>query len=96
MCTEQNGNGSENGDGDISLFGFTGNALLQDVVIFGGLNPVPNNGNADFAIQINGRDPVSYDVTHPIGNVVFDDVQHEQQLRGPSTSMCRAIPTSTT
>ncbi len=44
------------------------------MVIQGGTNAVPNNSNADFAIQINGRDPVTYDVTHPIGNVVFDDV----------------------
>jgi hypothetical protein len=71
---EQNGNGSNNGDGDIVLFGFTGNALIKDVTIAGGANAVPTNANADTAIQINGRDPVSYDVTHPIGNVVFDNV----------------------
>ena len=35
---------------------------------------MPTNANADTAIQINGRDPVSYDVTQPIGNVVFDNV----------------------
>ena len=71
---EQNGNGSQNGDGDIVLFGFTGAALIQNVTIAGGANAVPTNANADTAIQINGRDPSSYDVTHPIGNVVFDNV----------------------
>ncbi len=70
----QNGDGTFNGDGDISLFGFTGNALIQNVTIHGGDNATPTNANADTAIQINGRDPSSYDVTHPIGNVVFDNV----------------------
>ena len=71
---EQNGNGNLNGDGDIVLFGFTGNALIKNVTIAGGANATPTNANADTAIQINGRDPSSYDVTHPIGNVVFDNV----------------------
>jgi Ca2+-binding RTX toxin-like protein len=71
---EQNGNGSQNGDGDIVLFGFDGNALIKNVTIHGGDNTTPNNTNADTGIQINGRDPTSYDVTHPIGNVVFDNV----------------------
>ena len=71
---EQNGNGSNNGDGDIVLFGFTGDALIKNVTIAGGANAVPTNANADTAIQINGRDPTSYDVTQPIGNVVFDNV----------------------
>ena len=31
----QNGNGSENGDGDISLFGFLGNATLENLIIDG-------------------------------------------------------------
>ena len=70
----RNGNGTENGDGDISLFGFTGDALIKNVTIAGGTNPVANNTNADFAIQLNGREPVNYDVTQPIGNVVFDHV----------------------
>ena len=70
----QNGDGTFNGDGDISLFGFTGDALLKNLTITGGANAVPTNANADTAIQINGRDPGSYDVTHPIGNVVFDNV----------------------
>ena len=71
---EHNGNGSQNGDGDIVLFGFTGNALIKNVAIAGGANATPTNANADTAIQINGRDNVSYDVTQPIGNVVFDNV----------------------
>ena len=71
---EQNGNGSQNGDGDIVLFGFTGASVIQNVTIAGGANAVPTNANADTAIQINGRDSLTYDVTHPIGNVVFDNV----------------------
>jgi RTX calcium-binding nonapeptide repeat (4 copies) len=69
---EQNGNGASNGDGDIVLFGFTGDALIKDVTITGGANTVPTNANT--GIQINGRNPSSYDVTQPIGNVVFDNV----------------------
>ena len=53
---EHNGNGSQNGDGDIVLFGFTGNALIKNVAIAGGANATPTNANADTAIQINGRD----------------------------------------
>ena len=71
---KQNGDGTFNGDGDISLFGFLGNALLQNLQIQGGTNATPTNANADTAIQINGRDPITYDVTHPIGNIVFDNV----------------------
>jgi RTX calcium-binding nonapeptide repeat (4 copies) len=71
---ERNGNGSHNGDGDVVLFGFIGDALIKNVTITGGANSVPTNANADTAIQINGRQPTSYDVTHPIGNVVFDNV----------------------
>src|SRR5262249_38752652 len=71
----QNGDGTFNGDGDISLFGFLGNALLQNLTIQGGTDNPPTNADADTAIQINGRDPVSYDVTHAIGNVVFDNVK---------------------
>src|SRR5262249_11581183 len=70
----QNGDGSFNGDGDISLFGFAGDALIKNVTITGGANATPTNANADTAIQINGRDPVTYDVTQPIGDVVFDNV----------------------
>jgi hypothetical protein len=71
---ERNGNGSHNGDGAVVLFGFIGDALIKNVTITGGANSVPTNANADTAIQINGRQPTSYDVTHPIGNVVFDNV----------------------
>ena len=54
---EQNGNGSENGDGDISLFGFLGNATLENLVINGGTNTVPATSNADFGIQVSGLNP---------------------------------------
>jgi Ca2+-binding RTX toxin-like protein len=70
----RNGDGSGNGDGDIVLFGFTGDALIQNVTIEGGVNAVPTSANADSAIQINGRNPSTYDVVDPIGNVVFDNV----------------------
>jgi hypothetical protein len=78
---ERNGNGSHNGDGDIVLFGFIGDALIKNVTITGGTNSVPTNANADTAIQINGRQPTSYDVTHPIGNVIFDNVAVTGMLR---------------
>ena len=71
---EQNGNGTRNGDGDIVLFGFTGNALLKNVTVSGGTNAVPTNANADTGIQISGFNPTTYDVTHPIGTVIFDNV----------------------
>ena len=71
---EHNGDGSHNGDGDIVLFGFTGDALIKNVTITGGANATPTNANADTGIQINGRNPTSYDVTQPIGHVVFDNV----------------------
>ena len=70
--SDQNGNGASNGDGDIVLFGFTGDALIKDVTITGGANTVPTNANADTGIQINGRNPSSYDVTQPIGNVCMN------------------------
>ena len=72
---EQNGNGSENGDGDISLFGFLGNATLENLVINGGTNTVPATSNADFGIQVSGFNPSTHNVTEPIGNVVFNNVQ---------------------
>ncbi|NWG23430.1 MAG: hypothetical protein HXY30_03260, partial [Pseudorhodoplanes sp.] len=71
----RNGDGSSNGDGDIVLFGFTGDALIQNVTVEGGANAIPTNANADSAIQINGRNPSTYDVVDPIGNVVFDNVE---------------------
>ena len=71
---ERNGNGTTNGDGDIVLFGFSGNALIKNVTIAGGTNSVPTNANADTGIQISGFNPTTYDVTHPIGNVIFDNV----------------------
>ena len=45
-------------------------------------------------IQINGRDPSSYDVTQPIGNVVFDNVHVTGSYAG-SWSISRATPIST-
>ena len=91
---EQNGNGSNNGDGDIVLFGFTGDALIKNVTIAGGANAVPTNANADTAIQINGRDPASYDVTQPIGNVVFDKSTSAAAMPR-CWSISRATPIST-
>ena len=71
----QNGNGSENGDGDISLFGFLGNATLQNLIVNGGTNMTPTTSNADYGIQISGFDPTTHNVTQAIGDVDFDNVE---------------------
>ena len=74
----QDGNGTENGDGDISLFGFLGNATLQNLIVTGSTNPSPiptSLNTADYGIQIAGFDPNTKDVTKPIGTVIFDNVQ---------------------
>jgi Ca2+-binding RTX toxin-like protein len=70
----QNGMSGISGSGDISLFNFIGDALLQHISVEGGANAVPGAGDAQFGIQIAGFDASTYDVMHPIGNVVFDDV----------------------
>ncbi len=71
----RDGNGTENGDGDISLFGFLGNATLENLVVNGGTNAVPTTSNADYGIQIAGFDDNTHDVTKPIGAVIFNNVQ---------------------
>ena len=68
------GHASANGSGDISLFNFLGNALIQNVTVHGGDTAVSDPHNANFGIQVAGYDPSSHDVTHAIGNVVFDNV----------------------
>ena len=81
-----NGFGGANGAGDIVLFGFVGDATIADVTITSSateLTAVVSRG--DTAIQITGRDPVSYDVLGPIGNVVLNNVSvdgwyHKPQL----------------
>ena len=65
---------SVNGSGDISLFNFLGNALIKNVTVHGGDSPVASTSNANFGIQVAGYDPSTHDVTHAIGNVVFDNV----------------------
>jgi Ca2+-binding RTX toxin-like protein/chemotaxis receptor (MCP) glutamine deamidase CheD len=64
-----NGDGSSNGDGDIVLFEYRGDATIQNVTI--------NNatGTADTAIQIAGFEQADYDVNDPIGTVVIDTVE---------------------
>jgi Ca2+-binding RTX toxin-like protein len=64
-----NGDGSSNGDGDIVLFEYRGDATIQNVTI--------NNatGTADTAIQIAGFEQTTYDVNDPIGTVVIDTVE---------------------
>ena len=62
-----NGTGGANGSGDISLFQFWGDALIQNVTVQGG-------ANANFGIQVAGFDASTHAVAHPIGNVVFDNV----------------------
>ena len=74
----QDGNGTENGDGDISLFDFLGNATLENLTITGSTNPAPTStslGTADYGIQISGFDPATHDVTKSIGTIVFNNVQ---------------------
>jgi Ca2+-binding RTX toxin-like protein len=65
---------SVTGSGDISLFNFQGNALIKNVTVHGGDAAVADPLNANFAIQVAGYDPSTHAVTHPIGNVVFDNV----------------------
>lgn len=70
-----NGQGGSNGAGDIVLFGFTGNALIQDVDITSTKAYGDAQGSkGDNAIQINGRDPADYDVDQPIGTVTLQNV----------------------
>ncbi len=91
---EQNGNGSANGDGDIVLFGFTGDALIKNVVITGGANATPNNGNADTGIQINGRNPVS--TTSPSRSAMWCSITSPSPAAMPRCwSTSRATPIST-
>ena len=64
-----NGDGISNGDGDIVLFEYRGDATIQNVTI--------NNaaGTADTAIQIAGFEQADYDVNDPIGTVIIDTVE---------------------
>ncbi|CAN0600998.1 unnamed protein product, partial [Ectocarpus sp. 12 AP-2014] len=66
---ENNGDGSSNGDGDIVLFEYRGDATLKNLIIDNG------GGTADTAIQIAGFEQNDYDVNDPIGVVVIDNVQ---------------------
>ncbi|WP_422370452.1 VCBS domain-containing protein [Hoeflea sp.] len=63
-----NGNGSSNGDGDIVLFEYHGDATIRNVTIDN------DTGTADTAIQIAGFEQSDYDVTMPIGTVLIDGV----------------------
>ena len=65
---------SVNRSGDISLFNFLGNALIKNVTVHGGDSPVSSTSNANFGIQVAGYNPSTHDITHAIGNVVFDNV----------------------
>ncbi|MCB2113844.1 MAG: hypothetical protein KDD85_09905 [Parvularculaceae bacterium] len=70
-----NGQGGANGAGDIVLFGFVGDATLQDVaIVSSATSGTPDPSRGDNAIQITGRDPVTYDVLGPIGAVHFNNV----------------------
>lgn len=66
---ENNGDGSSNGDGDIVLFEYRGDATLKNLVIDN------STGTADTAIQIAGFEQNDYDVNDPIGVVIVDNVQ---------------------
>ncbi len=70
-----NGQGGSNGSGDIVLFGFTGDALIQDVDITSNKVHGDTAGSkTDNAIQISGFTPSTYDVTQPIGTVSLINV----------------------
>ncbi|MFN0264741.1 beta strand repeat-containing protein [Tepidamorphus sp. 3E244] len=70
-----NGHSAGNGTGDIVLFSFDGDAVLSGLTVGNSLpTTLGSNGRPDMAIQINGRDATTYDVTSPIGTVTFDDV----------------------
>jgi hypothetical protein len=62
-----NGTLGTSGSGDISLFQFWGDALIQNVTVQGG-------ANANFGIQVAGFDASTHAVAHAIGDVVFDNV----------------------
>jgi len=76
-----NGTNEENGAGHIKLFGFEGDALLQNVTIIGGDGADPEAALPDNAIEIHGyvnNGDNGHDSPFPgapdIGNVVFDGV----------------------
>jgi T1SS-143 domain-containing protein len=68
---ENNGDGTSNGDGDIVLFEYRGDATLMNLVI----DNSSGAGTADTAIQIAGFEQTDYDVNDPIGVVIIDNVQ---------------------
>jgi Ca2+-binding RTX toxin-like protein len=70
------GPASPNGSGAIVLFGFTGKATFADLFITTtSTASTAQADRADNAIQINGIDPLTYDVTSPAGLIVFDNVE---------------------
>ncbi|PWR03673.1 hypothetical protein DKT77_05295, partial [Meridianimarinicoccus roseus] len=72
---EDNGGGGSNGTGDIILFGYTGDATIENVDIISTLSEsAPTASKGDNAIQIAGFDPATYDVTEPIGTVFLNNV----------------------
>ncbi len=83
---ENNGQGGSNGAGDIVLFGFTGDATIEDVSITSSATEgTAVSARGDNAIQISGYDPSTYDVQGAIGNVTLNNVTvdgwyHKPQL----------------
>jgi hypothetical protein len=81
-----NGQGGANGSGDIILFGFNGDAVIQDVTITSTATEATAVGSrGDNAIQISGFNPATYDVYEPIGAITLDNVTvdgwyHKPQL----------------
>ncbi|MEM6666004.1 MAG: hypothetical protein AAF638_06330, partial [Pseudomonadota bacterium] len=81
-----NGTGGTNGTGDIVLFYYLGDALIQNVTINGVAATEAQADRGDDAIQISGFVPSTYDVEEPIGTVVIDNVTvtgayHKNQLK---------------
>ncbi len=64
---------ASNGNSDVLFFAFLGDALLKDVTVSNNRS-LTIGQRADTAIQIAGFDPGDYDVSQPIGSVVFDNV----------------------
>ena len=81
-----NGQGGSNGSGELLLWNYFGDALLKDLVITSSKLPGdPQADKGDNGIQITGFDPSTYDVTMPVGTIVFDNVEingsyHKPQL----------------
>ena len=75
-------NGAGNGSsGSIVLYQFTGNATIENTTI---TSTLPAASSSGYAIQIAGRDEKTYDTTHPMGNVVLNNVDISGDYKKPA------------